>query len=176
LEKHYKAERGGGVVGGLAGLVEHDTIGLFEGEVVRPIGHQGGEQILDQVRGHTVPPLPYRVGGHVRPRGRRWGGAGKGPADLVKGQGEAVPKWEQDGVDKPGRFAGEKVLQKGFVEFRRSGSAWEFRETGWETADGKLLGRPDSLLGCCGQERGPVVPFGLLDGFEIGRSSRPCGS
>jgi len=95
-----------------------------------------GKQVVDQMRGHTVHPFPYRVGGHVRPRGRRQGGAGKGPADLIQKQGKAIPEQEQDGVKKPGWFAGDKVIEGGLVEFRQSGGGRELREAERRTADG----------------------------------------
>ena len=101
-----------------------------------PVSHQRGEQVVDLVRGHTVHPFPYRVAGHVRPGGRRWGEAGKGPADLVQRQGEAFPEREQDGVEKPGWLTGEKVIEEGLVELRRSGGTRELREAGRRTADG----------------------------------------
>jgi len=34
---------------------------------------------------------------------------------------------------------------------------------------------PDRLRGCGGQKRGPVVPFGFLNCFEVGRPGRACG-
>jgi len=40
----YDPERGGGVVGGLAGLVQAHPIGGFEGEGVVPESYQGGEE------------------------------------------------------------------------------------------------------------------------------------
>jgi len=86
---------------------------------VGPESHQRGKQVVDQVRGHTMHPFPYRVGGHVRPRGRRHGGAGEGPADLVQGQGEAISEREQDCVKKRGWFTREKVIKEGLVELRR---------------------------------------------------------
>jgi len=102
---------------------------------VGSVGHQRGEQVLDQMRGHTVQPLPNRVGCHVGPGGRRWGGAGKGPANLVLGQGEAFSEREQDGVRNPGWFAGEKVIEEGLVKLGRSGGTWELRETGRRAAN-----------------------------------------
>jgi len=100
------------------------------------VSHQRGEQVVDQVRGHMVHPFPYRVGGHVRPGGRRWGGAGKGPANLVQRQGEAFPEREQDGVEKHGWFTGEKVIEEGLGESRRSGGPRKVREAGRRMADG----------------------------------------
>jgi len=70
LEQDYDTEGRGGVIRGLPWFVEHDTIGPFEGKWVGTICHQGCEQVVDQVRCHAVHPLPYRVGDHVRPRGR----------------------------------------------------------------------------------------------------------
>jgi len=122
-----------------------------------------------------VHPFPNRVECHVRPGGRRWGGTGKGPAHLVLGQWEAVPKREQDGVRNPGWYAGEKMIEEGLVKFGRSGGTWELREAGRRAANGELLGRPHRLRCCRGQEEGPVIPLCLLDGLEVSGPRRPCG-
>jgi len=135
---------------------------------MRPVSHQRGKQVVDQVRGRTVHPLPYQIGGHVRPRGRRRGGAGQGPADLVWGQGEAFPEREQDIVEKPDWFTGEEMIEEGPVELRRSGGTRKLRESGGGKADGQLLGRPYSLGGCRSEAGGPVISLCLLDGLEIG--------
>jgi len=63
-------------------LFEHNAIGLLEGEGVCPIGHEWGEEVMEEVRSHLVNSLPYRVGYRVRPWGRRQGGSAKCTADL----------------------------------------------------------------------------------------------
>jgi len=95
-----------------------------------PVSHQRGKQVVDQVRGRTVHPLPYRIGGHVRSRGQPRGGAGQGPADLVQGQGEAFPAREQNVVEKADWFTGEEMIEKGPVELRRSGGTRELGKSG----------------------------------------------
>jgi len=140
---------------------------------VGPVGHQGSEKVEDQVRGHTVHPVPYRVGGHVQSRGRREGRAAPGPSYLVQREREAVPEWEQDSIDKPGRFTWEEVVEERQVELGRGGRSGEFRETGRRATDGKLFGRPHCLRGCRGREGGPVVPFCLFNSLEIGGPCSP---
>jgi len=58
-------------MGGLPRLVEHNTGGHFECGGVEAIGHQWGEEVVDQVPSHPMYSLLYRIGGHVRARGRR---------------------------------------------------------------------------------------------------------
>ena len=43
LEQDYNPEGRGRVIRGLAGLVQHNAIGSFEGEWVGTVRHQGGE-------------------------------------------------------------------------------------------------------------------------------------
>jgi len=41
-------------------------------------------------------------------------------------------------------------------------------------SDSELLRCPHRLRGGGGQKSGPVVPFGFLNGFEVGRPGRRC--
>jgi len=86
-------------------VVKDYAVGLFEGKGVGPVGHQGGQKVMDEVRGHAVHPFPNRVRDRVGPWGRRRGGAGKGPANLVRCQREAFSEREQDGVGEPSWIA-----------------------------------------------------------------------
>jgi len=62
----------------------------------------------------------HRVGGHVRAGGRRRGGMGQGPADFVSRQGKALPKREEDGVNKVCWFGGKEMVKESPIKFRRS--------------------------------------------------------
>jgi len=111
--------------------------------------------------------FPHGVWCHVRSRGRRWGRAGKSPADCLRYQRWAIGEGEEDGVPELRGLTREEVVQERFDELHRRRGTREFGESGGGATDGKFLRRPHRLWGSCGQERGPVVPFGLLDGFEM---------
>jgi len=116
LKKNYEAERGGGgVVGGFFRLVEHDAVCPFQGEGVGPIGHQGRKEFVDEVGGHPINPFSHRVGGYVRPGGRRGGGTSKGPGDFFSHQRRAIAEGEEDGVKAPGWLAREEVIKERLV-------------------------------------------------------------
>jgi len=66
------------------------------------------------------------------------------------------------------------MVEEGFVQLYRCRGPWEFRKTRGRAAYRELLRCPDRLRGCRGQEGGPVIPLGLLNGFEVGRPSSPC--
>ena len=90
----------------------------LEGEGVGPVSHQRGKQVVDQVSG------------------RRRRGAGQGPGDLVRGQGEAFTEREKDVVEKPDWFTGEEMIEEGPVQFRRCGGTRKLQESGGKTPDG----------------------------------------
>ena len=90
FEEDDDAERGRGVVRGLARFVEDNTVGPLEaGGVVTEAG-QGVEEGGDEGRNQPVNLFPNGVWYGVRPRGQGGGGAGQGPRDLLRGKGEEV--------------------------------------------------------------------------------------
>jgi len=62
FEEDNDAEGSGGVVGGLAGLVEDDRVGGFGCGRVVSESYQGGEEFEEDRRVDEVDTLPYRVG------------------------------------------------------------------------------------------------------------------
>jgi len=74
---------------------------------------------VDKVGGHPINAFPHRVGGHVRPRGRRRGRTNEGPGDFISLHRGAIAEPEEVGVKAPGYLTREEVIKERLVYLRR---------------------------------------------------------
>jgi len=86
-EEDDDAEGGGGIVRGLAGLVQDYPVGGLQGGGVVSESHQGGEEFEPDSGVDEVDLFPHGVGDPIRPQGRGGGGFGEGEFYLFLGEG-----------------------------------------------------------------------------------------
>ena len=176
LKEDNNPEGGGGVIGGLAWLVQDDAVGFLEGRGVVPVLKYRADQTREEGGTRLVDSFPDIVGYGVRARGGQTGRFGEGSGDLLPTDREVIRVGGEIDVSRDrGWGRGEEVVEEGRVDAFWSVFVREGGEARLLTPGGNLLRFPHR--GRCegGEVTSPVRELGLLYGTEVGPASRPHG-
>jgi len=134
---------------------------------VKSVGQQGVEEGRKKGGLDSVHRLPYRVRDLVGTRRGGVRGLGKGPGDLLRGQGSVILIARE--AEERGRrvFGWKKVVERCLRYLGRIGGPWKVRESSWWAAKCEPLGRPDGVWSGRGQEVRPVSFLGRGDGLKV---------
>ena len=131
------------------------------------MGQQGVEE--GRKKGELDPGhrLPHRVWDVVVTRGGGVRGIGKGPGDLLRGQGSVILiAREAEERGKRG-LGGKKVFEKRLRYLGRIGGPLKVWEALWWATKCEPLGRPEGAWSGRGQEVRPVSFLGRGDGLKV---------
>jgi len=167
-------EGGGGVVGGLAGLLQDHSIGGFEGGWVVSESHQGGEEFKEDCGVDEVNLFPYGEGNAIRTRGRGGEGLGEGEFNCSFSEGGGRGVSPQVTPVGQGVLRGKEVVQERFIDCNWVRGIGQKGKPGGLSQGDQLFGRPDVVWrGFC-KEISPVGSFSSSDTFEVAELRLSC--
>jgi len=174
FEDDNDVERGGGIVGGLAGLIQDHHVGGFHGRGVVSESHQKVEEHKYNLRIDKVDLFPHGVGDHIGAWGQGGGVFAEGEFDIFLGEGGRGWVFSLGVLSRAGVLRAEKVIEKRMVDrdwVRGVGQGGE--PGGFSWAD-QLLGRTDVVGGGLRKEVGPVGGFSSFDSLKIAELGLSC--